>query len=198
MKPKDIERRFSGGQCIVERGAEGERLFVIRSGNVLLAHRDGDPPRLLSEGDVFGETAAILGQPYPFRAEAHGEVELLVLDVALLNRLCSENAEFTFRLIHHLAGQVGAVRAGDADPPEDGRQTAGRRAFAKAIHRRRLGGESPVVVNGKLADLAEEAGISLLEAYYALHELLDERIVRLVDDQLSLLEPEALDGVRRG
>ena len=199
MKPEDLEHTFSGGQCIVERGSEGERLFVIRSGNVLRAHRDGDPPRLLSEGDVFGEAAAILGQPYPFRAEAHGEVELLALDVAQLNRLCKENAEFAFRLIHHLAGQVAAVPAAGADSLENRRQTAGRRALAKAIHGRQDSGESnPVVVKGKLADLAEDAGISMLEAYYALHKLLDERVVRLVDDQLTLLDPEALDRVRGG
>jgi CRP-like cAMP-binding protein len=199
MKPEDIERHFDAGQCIVERGAEGRELFVISSGNVLLSQRDGDVPRLLCEGEIFGEAAAILGQPYEFRAEAHGEVELLAIDPPLLDQLCRENVEFSFRLVQHLAGQLGSERgraSRDRGAAADARHAASRRVFAEAVHSRQLSGEPPVVIKGHLRDLSDEADMSMLEAYHCLHELIDDRVLRLVDDQLTLLDPEELERLR--
>ncbi len=198
MKPEDIERRFSGGQCIVDRGAEGDELFVISSGNVLLDLREGDAPRLLSEGDIFGESAAILGQPYGFRAEAHGDVTLLAIDPPLLNRLCKENADFSFRLMRHLATQtvaLGVPAAATADlSPED----ANLSALARAVHGRRREGESPMMIQGNLCELAEDSGLSMLETYYCLHELLAQHVLCLVDDQLTVMEPDEIERLRAG
>ena len=70
MEGKDIERRFRSGEIIVERGSAVRELFVVREGTVLLHETDGSPAQLLSPGDVFGETSAILGRDSGVRAQA--------------------------------------------------------------------------------------------------------------------------------
>ena len=215
MELKDIERRFGHGEAIVERGHTGRELFVVREGSVLLQWHEGEAPHLLATGDVFGETAAILGRPYSFQAEADGEATVLVIDRPLLNRLCSESPEFVFRLIRHLAQHADAwipEAAAEPDAPlveavlevEAMREPAEdlhahvedtTRAFASALLDQAVGEEAPLPVKGRLAELAEVAGLEMMDAYVCLQALLDRRLLRLVDDQLTILEPDQLRGL---
>lgn len=202
MNPREIERWFAAGECIVSPGDPGDTLFVVHSGTVRVYPTEDDAPRLVSEGGIFGETATILGRPYAFRAEAEGDVAVLAVGVTLLNRLCRENDEFPFRLIRHLAAQLGRTQATAAPAPTPPR--AKRRStkpgardaatqFIKAILDASLPGETPAPVKGKLADLASQADIPMLDAYTCLQGLLEDRLVRLVDDQLAVLEIEELE-----
>jgi hypothetical protein len=216
MELKDIERRFGHGEAIVERGHSGRELFVVREGNVLLQWHEGEAPHLLAAGDVFGETAAILGRPYSFQAEADGEAAVLAIDRPLLNRLCSECPEFVFRLIRHLAQHADAwipEAAAEVDatpvpplieaepeveamhePAEDlhAHVEDTTRAFANALLEQAVGEDAPLPVKGRLAELAEVAGLEMMDAYVCLQALLDRRLLRLVDDQLTILEPDQL------
>ena len=65
-------------------------------------------------------------------------------------------------------------------------------ALARAILARRIPCEVPTPVIGKLMDLAAAAKLSIKPAYLCLQELLDRRLVGLVDDQLTVLEPDEL------
>ena len=174
--------------------------FVVRSGIVRVYPSEDDAPRLVSEGEIFGEAAAILGRPYPFRAEAEGDVNVLVIGMQLLNELCRENDEFSFRLIQHLADQLGQTQvAEDLAPRRSERRTTQREApnaaklFVRAILESRVSGETPAAVNGRLADLAAQANVPIADAYVSLQALLDDRLVRLVDDQLAVLDVEELE-----
>ncbi|MEE9279996.1 MAG: cyclic nucleotide-binding domain-containing protein [Myxococcota bacterium] len=200
MNPREIERWFAAGECIVEPGDPGDTLFVVHSGTVRVYPTEDDAPRLVSEGGIFGETAAILGRPYAFRAEADGDVAVLAVGVTLLNRLCRENDEFPFRLIRHLAAQLGRTQATAAPAPRRAKTRSGKPGtrdaatqFVKAILDASLPGETPAPVKGKLADLASQADIPMADAYLCLQGLLDDRLVRLVDDQLAVLEIEELE-----
>jgi CRP-like cAMP-binding protein len=205
MKAEDIEQRFAKGETIVERGSRERRLYVVRGGNVLIHVTEGQAPYLLGPGDVFGEAAAILGRPSPFRAEAEGETSVLALDVAALNTLIRESTEFAFRLIQVLAERIGHAReeaVAEAVPiePEPPREVASQdvralAALAKAILARRIPGEVPTPVDGRLMDLASAAKLPIKQAYLCLQDLLDRRLIGLVDDQLTVLEPDELSGV---
>lgn len=192
LKPSEIERQFSEGETIVERGSTTRELYVIRSGEVRLEGAEDDRALLLGPGDMFGEIAVILGEPHASRAVADSEVMLVVIDVPLLNRLCSENADFSFRLIRHLAQRVSSpeITPGDAGPALQSGAEMGR--LAKAILRRAGRGDPPRAVDGKLRDLAQDAGLSMLRSYLLVQNLLEQRVLRLADDRLSLLEPEKL------
>ena len=202
MKPEDIEQRYTKGQTIVERGSRERVLYVVRTGNVLVHVAEGQAPYLLGPGDMFGEAPAILGRPSPVRAEAEGDTSVLALDVSLLNVLVRENAEFSFRLISALAERVGNAREEasaesvpiDGEPPrtavrQDARALA---ALARAILARRIPGEVPTPVRGRLLDLAAASHLPIRQAYLCLQDLLDRRLIGLVDDQLTVLEPDEL------
>jgi CRP-like cAMP-binding protein len=201
MKPEEIERQFASGECIVEPGQPADAIFVVHDGMVRVYPREGDAPWLLSKGEIFGETAAILGRPYAFRAEAEGDVVVLAIELPLLNQLCRENSEFSFRLIRHLADQLGQTQpvATPADKSSRERKSTvkatgkAHKLFIRAILDSQTSGETPAAVKGKLAELAELAGVSIRDAYVCLQGLLDARQVRLVDDQLAVLEVEELE-----
>jgi len=203
MKAEDIEQRHTKGETIVERGARGRVLYVVRSGNVLVHVNEGQAPYLLGPGDMFGEAPAILGRPSPVRAEAEGDTTVLALDVSLLNVLVRENAEFSFRLIQLLAERVSHAReevVAEAAEPEPARATARQdartlAALARAILARRIPGEVPTPVRGRLMDLAAASHLPMRQAYLCLQELLDRRLIGLVDDQLTVLEPDELASV---
>jgi CRP-like cAMP-binding protein len=205
MKPEEIERRFAKGETIVERGSPERTLYVVRGGNVLIHVNEGQAPYLLGPGDLFGEVASILGRPSAFRAEAEGETSVLAIDVSLLNILIRENTEFAFRLIQVLAERIGHAReeaVAEAVPlePEASREGSSQdprmlAALTRAILARRSPGEVPTPVTGKLMDLAAAAKLSIKPAYLCLQELLDRRLVGLVDDQLTVLEPDELASI---
>jgi hypothetical protein len=50
-------------------------------------------------------------------------------------------------------------------------------------------------VETTLRKLADEAGVSLLEAHRALAQLMDQRLVRLVEDVLWIADLDALSAV---
>jgi CRP-like cAMP-binding protein len=215
MESKDIERRFKGGEVIVERASPGRELFVVREGSVLLEPPDGGAPLLLEPGDSFGEAAPILGRPHTVRAVAEGDAVVLALDVPLLNRLCEKSPEFAVRLLRQLAQQVeraaGAPEitgsaaledfSGSAPPrpvpsgPVRSPLAESERIFAAAILRCAQGEDLPLPVQGRLADLAREAGLEMPDAYACLQRLLDRHHLRLVDDQLSILAVDELKAI---
>lgn len=212
MESKDIERRFRSGEVIVERGSAARELFIVREGAVLLQECEGGVMQLLAPGAAFGEAALILGRPHSVRAEAEGDAVVLAIDVPLLNRLCSQSPELALRLMRQLAeraertsspeiaGSVPVVAAGaraavPSQPraaPSRARSAESERGLAAALLRSAHGDEVPLSVQGRLADLAHEAGLEILDAYTCLQRLLDRHLLRLVDDQLSILKLEEL------
>ncbi len=191
MKPSEIERQYAAQEAIVERGSTSRELYVIRSGEVRLEGADPERSLLLGPGDMFGEIAAILGEPNSARAVAESDVTVLVLGVALLNRLCVENADFSFRLIRHLAERVAnpGESAPSLEPSDDLSE------LAQAILRRTATGDCPALVDGLLGDLSKDAGLPVIDTYMLVQSLLEKRVLRLAEDRLSLLERDKLEAI---
>lgn len=190
MKPEEVERSFARGQQILERGATTRVLFIVRSGGVELDPGYGRPLRRLAGGELFGEISGILGRPSPYSAMADEDTVVLALEIPLINRMCRESPEFSMRLIRHLASEW--LRALDDPPVVD--LPDGLDRLAGALLARKEGGAAPLVP-GRLCDLARDAGLSMLEAYHSLHELLDRGWVQLSEDQLSIVALDALQSL---
>ena len=192
MKPEELERSFDQGQVIIERGLEVRDLFVVRSGSVVLDNEDGSSKRLIGPGSVFGEIGAIHGGVSPYRAEADDDVTVLVLDVETVNQLVEESPEFSARLIRHLADELaisltsaGAARgAGDLNDAYE--------KLVPVLFDASEGNESPYPVHGNLKQLSDAAALSTLEAYFCIQRLLENRVLRLVEDQLSIVDSDQL------
>ncbi len=192
MKPEEIERRFSEGDCILERGSEGRELFVVRSGSVMVQCENPSVEYLLGPGEFFGENGALLSRPHSYRAVAEGETCVLALGPELIEKLCRENMEFNARLIRGLAQRAGRPRE-QAEPEV----SAAQRALASAILARTVSGEGPAAVKGKLKDLAEASRLAIREAYECLQDMLEHRLLGLVDDQLTVLDAAQLEALTR-
>lgn len=194
MELKDLERQYAPGQLIVERGAEVRHLFVVRRGTVLLDPDDGREPRAVGAGQLFGELGAVLGAPSPYRAEAENEVTLLALDAAELTRMCTESGEFAVRLVRHLADELAhAHDERGALGGIDQRLAQGYKKLVPVLFERAGTREPPAPLGGNLAELAEDAALSTLDAYFCIQRLLEARVLRLIDDQLVIVEPDQLE-----
>lgn len=189
MKTLVRVRRFAPGQCIAEPEQRAENLFILHSGTVEV--RDSTPEAArLGPGEMFGEAALILGEPYRLRAVALSETEVVAVGLAGLHRLCLENPDFTFRLIRLLARH-----ARPATDREDVSQREQATRLAAVILDLSSDGEPPQRVAGRLMDLSQASGVPIRDAYLWVQRWLEQRILRLADDQLSLVEPEALRAV---
>lgn len=191
MKPSEIERRYAAGEAIVERGSASRELYVIRSGEVRLEGADPERALLLGPGEMFGEISTILGEPNSASAVADSDVTLIVLDVGLLNRLCIENADFSFRLIRHLAQRVASP--GESAPAFEASDDL--RRLARAILNHTASGDTPAVVDGMLRELSIDSGLPMIDTYLLVQSLLEKRVLRLAEDRLSLLERENLEAI---
>jgi CRP-like cAMP-binding protein len=199
MKPEELERNFSPGQLIVERGAETAELYIVRAGSVVLDRGNGGEPRLLGPGQVFGELGAVLGEPSPYRVEADDDVTVLALESGVLNQLCSENQEFALRLIQHMAEELATAHSDRGGiGGVDQRLAHGFKRLVPVLFDCAAGDEPPMPVQGRLSDLASQAGLDILEAYYCVQRLLESRTLRLVDDQLAIVEPLHLEQLLGG
>ena len=192
MKREELERQFSGDEAVLDSGSNKRELYVVCSGNVMLEPNDGAEPRLLGPGEIFGEMGALLGEPSPYAVRADGDGSVLVLTPAELNQLCQKSPDFSARVILHLAQELANASAGRAVSPEDERLQHGLACLIPVIFARRTGEELPAPVTGRLSDLASDAGLSVIEAYYCIQTLLERRYFQLVEDQLTLVEADAL------
>jgi len=189
---KTYERRFEAGSIIFEQGDVGEVLFVVISGEVELT-RDGSPGRRsvarLAAGEFFGEMSVVLGEARSARAVAASDTRLLELDGETLEAMCVERPEIAIRIITRLSARlIEAERRLSALGVDDL-----LRPIVRALVRRaEVDPEVGVRIPTTLRSLAEDAGLSLLEAHRALLQLLDRKLVRLVDDVLIAQNVESI------
>ena len=177
------ERAFAPGSVIFEEGDPGDVLFVIQSGEVELT-RNGLMGRQavarLGCGDFFGEMSVVVREPRTARAVAVSDCRLLELDGATLEAMCVERPEIAIRIIRRLTDRlIDSERRLSQLGVDDL-----LRPVVRALVRNAESAAEGFRIQGTLRTLATESGLSMLEAHRALHQLLDQKLVRLVDDVL--------------
>ena len=181
---RTFERVFAQGDLIFEEDDAGDVLFIIRSGEVELSRRavtGRHTIATLTAGEFFGEMCVVMGERRTARAVAKRETRLLELDGETLEAMCVDRPEIAIRIISRLTARlIESERRLSALGIDDL-----LRPMVRALLR---SAESPseagVRFGGNLKDLANESGLSMLEAHHALQQLLDQRVLKLVDDCL--------------
>lgn len=187
-----FERAFGEGETIFEERDPGNVLFIIQSGEVELTRRALSGRHAvanLGPGEFFGEMSVVLGEPRTARATATCETRLLELDGETLEAMCIERPEIAIRIISRLTSRlIDSERRLAALGVDDLLRPIVRALLKKAEAPSADGVRFP----GKLRDLARDSGLSMLEAHHALHQLLDQRVLRLVDDCLIAKDVDSL------
>ncbi len=187
-----FERNFEEGDTIFEEGDAGDVLFIIQSGEVELSRRTLGGRHVvanLAAGDFFGEMCVVLGERRTARAAARTATRLIELDAETLEAMCIERPEIAIRIISRLTARlIDSERRLAALGVDDLLRPIVRALLKKA----EPPGEEGVRFPGQLKDLAREAGLSMLEAHHALHQLLDQKLVKLVDDCLVAKDVDSL------
>ena len=186
------QRRVAAGEVIFDEGDPGDRLFVIQSGEIELAREGPGGHRVvarLGAGDFFGELGVVLGERCAARAVAVKSSTLLELDRETLEAMCLAQPEIAIRMIRVLVSRlIEAERRLAALGVDDLLRPTVRALVRRAEPADGEGMRIPLTLRG----LAEEAGLSLLEAHRALHQLFDRKLVHLVDETLLAPDLEAL------
>jgi CRP/FNR family cyclic AMP-dependent transcriptional regulator len=189
---RTFEKVFASGETIFEERDEGSVLFIIQSGEVELSRRALDGRHAvanLGPGEFFGEMSVVLREPRTARATALCETRLLQLDGETLEAMCIERPEIAIRIISRLTARlIDSERRLAALGVDDLLRPIVRALLKKA----EPPGDDGVRFPCKLRDLARDSGLSMLEAHHALHQLLDQRVLRLVDDCLVAKDVDSL------
>ena len=190
---RTFARGFADGDVIFEEGDEGSHLYVIQSGQVEICRQGQGGKRILARlgpGEFFGEMSVVLGEPRTARAVSFGASELLELDGATLEAMCIEQPEIAIRLIQRLSARLIAAE---------------RRLAALGLDElvgpliRFLVGEADIQdcedelhLRSSLRDLAAGSHLTLHETYQALHQLMDQKLVRVMGDEIIVPDCAAL------
>jgi CRP-like cAMP-binding protein len=148
----------------------------------------------LAPGEFFGEMAVLLGRPRSVRAVAASASVLIELDAATFEEMCVAQPEIAIRVIQRLAARVIDLEQRLAALGVDDLL----RPVVRVLVRRADREEGAGRLATSLRRLATEAGLSLLEAHRALGQLMERRLVRLVDDVLVIPDLESLSACLDG
>ncbi len=188
-----FQRRFEDGEIIFDEGDEGIDLYIIQSGRVQITRSGAGGPRLVAQmgpGEFFGEMSVVLGEARTARAVAIGPTELLELDGETLEAMCLERPEIAIRMIQRLALRlIGAERRLAALGLDELVGPLVRYLASQA------GGpetEDELRIRTSLRELAEGSDLTLQETHQALHQLMDQKLIRLVEDELIASDRAAL------
>jgi membrane protein len=100
---------FAGGETLIREGDASREAFFLYSGKVgLFKAVSGQEQRLgeLSEGELFGEMAYLLGENRTATVRAEGDVTALVLPPDMLEELMRYSAPLARRIVGSLAGRL--------------------------------------------------------------------------------------------
>lgn len=188
---RSYQRTLSPGEIVFDEGDPGDHFYVIQSGEVELVRETPEQQRVVARvgaGDFFGELGLVLGGTRTNRAVAVSTTRLIALDRDTLESMCLEQPEIAMRMIRVLVSRLIEAERRLALLGADDLL----RPIVRALVRHGEPEGEGLRVTAKLRELAAFAGLSMLEAHRALHQLFERRLVALAEDVLNVPDREAL------
>lgn len=109
-----LGRLYRDGEAIVRQGEDGQCMYVIQSGRVMVIHeQDGKEFELavMEEGDFFGEMAVFERQRRSATVRARGDARVLTIDKRTLLQRIQADPSLAFRIIETLSRRVRELNA---------------------------------------------------------------------------------------
>lgn len=186
-------REFEPGDIVFEEGAEGDSVFVIASGEIevtRLAASGRKTVACLGAGEFFGEMSAIVGARRTGRAMAVVPTRLLELDAETFEQMCIDRPEVAIRVIRLLTSRLIDAEQRLATLGIDDLL----RPLVRVLVDHAISDGEGIRIRTSLRALAEETGLSMLEAHRGLHQLFDSKALRLEGDELVSPSLDTLTG----
>jgi CRP-like cAMP-binding protein len=186
------ERILQPGETVFDEGEPGDKFYVIRSGEIELSRTGAAGMRAvarLGPGDFFGELGVVLGKPCSSRAVAICSTRVLQLDREILEAMCRGEPAIAIRMIRVLVSRLIEAERRLASLGVDDLL---RPVVRGLIRRAKTDPEHGYRISSTLRELSEECGLSMLETHRALHQLFDNKVVRLIDDCLYAQDLDAI------
>ncbi len=105
-----IERNYKKNMIVFMEGEPGDAFYYIKSGKVKIfrTYEDGKEHtvHILGEGDVFGEVTLFSDSSYPASASIYEDAVIGMIKNADMEKLVTENAELSLKLIKILARKL--------------------------------------------------------------------------------------------
>jgi len=92
------EQRYETGATIVQSGAGGHGLYIIKEGNVSVV-RDGQKVASMGPGQFFGEISVLDGGPMSVDVKADTETVCLTLISWEIKPLLMDNAGISYKML---------------------------------------------------------------------------------------------------
>lgn len=192
------ERTLEPDEEVFNEGDQGDHVYVIQSGEIEITREGPGGHRVvarLGAGDFFGELSVVAGQPRNARAVAVKTTRVLELDRMTLEAMCVAQPEIAIRMIRILVSRLVEAERRLAILGVDDLLRPVVRALVRSAEPAQEGGFR---VATTLRRLADHAGLSMLEAHRALHQLFDRKLCSLVDEALVVPDLEALSACLEG
>jgi len=191
------ERSFGAGETIFEPGDPARELYIVQAGEVDVLRPTGSGTRPVDRvrpGEFFGEMSVVLGGRRSVRAVAVTEARVLEIDRDTFQAMCLDRPEIALRVIERLTVRVLQLeeRMGTLAVTE-----LIRPVVAHLVAVARPDGDDHRAETS-LRDIAQGAGLSMLDAHRAVQELIDLKLVRLENDLLRVPDLDALRGHPEG
>ncbi|NJN66596.1 MAG: cyclic nucleotide-binding domain-containing protein [Chloroflexaceae bacterium] len=102
--------------CIIHQGDQGQALYVIESGQVVV-EQDGQVVAFLDEGDFFGEIALICQRPHSASVRTLTPTDVLCLAAPRFYEMMAQHPDFEAQLrsLARLRQMADQVRMGDTE-----------------------------------------------------------------------------------
>ena len=191
----EYQRVLEPGETVFDQGDPGDHLYVIQAGEVELTREGTAHQRVvarLGPGDFFGELSLVMAQPRSTRAVAVKTTRLLELDRSTLETMCMAQPEIAIRMIRILVSRLIEAERRLTLLGVDDLLRPVVRAVLRSAQPEQAPAGAGFAVRTTLRGLAAQAGLSMLEAHRALHQLFDRKLMRLADDRLQIPDLEAL------
>lgn len=187
------ERQYEAGDTVFEEGTAGDAVFVIQSGEVELSRLGASGRNAvarLAAGDFFGEMSVIVGERRTARAVAVVSTRLIQLDAATFEAMCVDRPEVAIRVIRLLTARlIDSERRLSKLGIDDL-----LRPMVRVLVDSAESVEGGLRIKTTLRQLAHDTGLSMLEAHRALHQLFDNKALRLVENELMAPSLDSLTG----
>ena len=109
MENGDLGKLYQAGETIVRQGEPGQCMYVIQSGQVVVAQEKAQsevPLAVLNKGDFFGEMALFEREARSATVRALTDSRVLTVDKRTFLRRIQEDPSLAFRMVETMSRRI--------------------------------------------------------------------------------------------